>query len=99
MDIYRHIYAIAGLGVVLAAVSAASPALKAKVPSTQQVIVANTAANPVPVSIGGTANVSGTVNIGNPGGSPVPVRDVDDHARTPFHFITGFQMGQFDTEK
>src|SRR5689334_12448516 len=101
MNIYRHVYAIVGFGIVLAGLSvASSPMAKVKAaPPTQPVAVMNTSSNPVPVSVNGTATVTGTVNVGNQSGSPVPVRDMDASAKTPFTFSTGFQLGQFDTEK
>lgn len=45
-------------------------------PPTANVKVVNTASEPVPIA--------GTVNLANPGTSPLPVRDVDHPARNPF---------------
>jgi len=96
MKTSHHIYAILGLGIILAGASVANPASKAARAPTQQVIVSNTNASPVPVSVLGTPSVTGTVNIGNPGGSPVPVRDMDEHARVPVNFEHQFEMGDGD---
>ena len=99
MNIYRHVYAIVGLGIVLAALSVASPSIKAKAPSTQNVFVTNTASNPVPVAVNGTANISGTVNIGNNSSAPIPVVEVTAAQRIPKTFETGiyFNTGATDS--
>jgi hypothetical protein len=48
----------------------------ANVPPPQNVKVVNTESEPVPVT--------GTVSVSNLGGTPLPVRDVDNPARQPF---------------
>lgn len=54
--------------------------LAAPTPSTQNVKVVNTAAEPVPVAVTGTP----TVQVGNTNANPVPIRNVDNPAQQPF---------------
>ena len=89
MNIYRHVYAIVALGIVLAAVGVANPSLKVKPGQVQSVLVTNTSSTAVPVSVTGTASVSGTVNVANTTGNPIPVKDVDRATVTHLSFTPG----------
>jgi hypothetical protein len=51
---------------------------------TADVRVVNTASEPVPVA--------GTVNVGNLGNDPLPVRDVDRSTRLPVHFNDSYTV-------
>jgi len=53
-------------------------------PPTPEVKVVNTTSEPVPVA--------GTVNVGNLGTNPIPVRDVDISARLPVHFNESYTV-------
>ena len=80
---YRHIYAIAGILVVLTAASIGSTHAKSAASSALQVVVTNPSTNPVPVV------TRGPVSLANDQNNPLPVRDVDAISRTPVRFAAG----------
>jgi hypothetical protein len=87
-EIMRHINSVIasiGWSLVVIAITAFSPALThgqkagaAPPPATLDVKVVNSPSEAVPVT--------GTVNVGNLGAVPLPVRDVDGPARQPVQF-------------
>src|SRR4030095_3494383 len=87
-DIMKYInslIAITGWFLIVIAITAVSPALTqaqkpgaAPTPPVLDVKVVNSASEPVPVT--------GTVNVGNLGATPLPVRDVGISARQPVQF-------------
>ena len=73
--------AFVGIFVIVAAVTLLIPALtqgRAAPPPSVDVKVINTAAEPVPVA--------GTINVGNLGTNPLPVRDLNNPPRSPITF-------------
>ena len=104
---YRHIYAIAGILVILTAASIGSTHAKHVAASNPlQVFVTNSTGSPVPVAPQGTTSISGavtisnqpTVSLSNNATNPVPVRDVDVEARTPVTIFMGVELPENDTD-
>ena len=65
MNFSRHFYAIAAIAAVLTATSFGTGRAGARFSPTQNVMVTNTASQPVPTSAQGTTTVGGTVSVGN----------------------------------
>jgi hypothetical protein len=75
----KSLFALAGMMALIGAVSLLTPLTGQSqtntVGPTKPVLVVNSPSEPVPVT--------GTVNVGNLGDGPLPVRDVDNPARQP----------------
>ena len=100
MNFSRHLYAILGISAILTAASMGSTRLKAAAPASSNVLVTNTASQPVPTVAQGTTQVAGTVGLAantkvgingtvslasGVSGTPLYVRDQDVSGHIPVH--------------
>ena len=99
MNIYKHVYAIFGLGIVLAALSVANSKALVRSSPTQSVLVTNTNANPVRTSPVGNTSVVGSVGITNGVDSPLPVRNVDAVTHVPISISGGVSFADGQVEQ